>query len=244
MYIKAIKTPRIEFGDSITEILDQYLPSLSNGDIIAITSKILSIIQGRFIDKANISKKVLIKREADMILETQNNPYDLYLTIKNNILIPSAGIDESNANDQYILYPENIQELAASIWHNLKKQHNLTNLGIIITDSHTTIMRRGITGLGLGWCGFEPVYSYRGKPDIYAKPLRVTEVNILDSLATAAVFVMGEGDEQTPLAIIKNAPKISFVNRVPSKDEEDSIRISMDEDLYAPLLQAARWSKK
>lgn len=52
---------------------------------------------------------------------------------------------------------------------------------------------------------------------------------------------MGEGNEQTPLAIIKDAPKISFLNRTPTLEEEQKVVIPMEEDLYAPLLRSTRW---
>lgn len=241
MYVQAIKTHRVEPRESLEKILDQYVLSLDEGDILAITSKILSLCQGRFVPKEKISKYDLIRQEADLMIEGDQNLYDLYLTIKDGILIPSAGIDESNALDMYILYPENTQKTAFSLWNYLRTKHSLQTLGIIITDSHTTPMRRGVTGIGLGWCGFEPLYSYVNKPDIYGKPLSVTQVNILDSLATSAVFVMGEGDEHTPLAIIKHAPKISFTDRPPSPDEEKKVFMSMTEDLYWPFLQGAKW---
>ncbi len=241
MHVEAIKTHKISQNDSLEKILNQYLNNVQNEDIVVITSKIISILQARLVSKGDMNKRLLVHQEADLVLETTNNPYDLYLTIKNNVLIPSAGIDESNVDGYYVLYPENIQETAIWIWNYLKKQHNIQKLGIVITDSHTTIMRRGVTGIALGWCGFEPLYSYINKPDICGNLLRVTQVNILDSLATAAVFVMGEGSEQTPLAIIRNAPKISFLDRHPTTEEEKMIAISMDEDLYAPLLRSATW---
>lgn len=243
MHIKAIKTHRIERHDSLKDILDQYITQISNEDILLITSKILSVMQGRLIPKKAITKYALIAQEADALLEDDQNSYDLYLTIKNGILIPSAGIDESNGEGVYILYPDALQKTAAWMWEYLKEKHQLQKLGIVITDSHTTLMRRGVTGIALGWCGFTPLYSYINKPDLYGNPLRVTQVNILDSLATAAVFVMGEGNEQTPLAMIKEAPKISFVDRMPTAEEEKSIIIPMEEDIYAPLLRRAKWIK-
>ncbi len=241
MLVKGIKTHRIEVNDCLEQILDQYIQELVDEDIIAITSKIISIIQGRLVSKYSICKNLLIKQEADLLLETDRNPYDLYLTVKNGILIPSAGIDESNVHGVYVLYPENIQTTVIWIWEYLKKRHNLKKIGVVITDSHTTIMRRGVTGITLGWCGFIPIYSYIDKPDLYNSPLRVTQVNILDALATSAVFVMGEGNEQTPIAIIKDAPKIYFLDRPPTIEEEKNILIPMDEDLYSPLLRAAKW---
>jgi putative folate metabolism gamma-glutamate ligase len=243
MQIQTIKTHRIEPYESLEKILEQYFLNIAEEDIVIITSKILSVIEGRIVKKDIISKVDLINQEADYVLESNSNPYNIYLTIKNNILIPSAGIDESNVDDVYVLYPKDIQSKAIFIWEYLRKKFSIERLGIVITDSHTTIMRKGVTGIALGWCGFEPLYSYVNKPDIYGRPLRITQINILDSLASSAVFLMGEGDEQTPLAIIKNAPKISFCNIPPSIEEENSIKISIEEDLYAPLLLSAKWVK-
>ena len=244
MHTKAIKTHKVSVRESLEGILDQYLTHLKDGDVVAITSKIVSLCQGRVVEKSSISKHDLIKQEADAILYAEHNPYDLYLTIKDSILIPSAGIDESNANGVYILYPQNVQGVAHTVWQYLRAKFSCANLGVIITDSHTTPMRRGVTGITLGWCGFEPLYSYVNKPDIYGNLMHVTQSNILDALATAAVFVMGEGSEQTPLAIISGAPKISFVARPPSEREEKNVTISMAEDLYAPLLMGAKWVEK
>lgn len=243
MYIKAIKTHIINANDSLEKILDQYIPVLLNEDIVVITSKILSVLQNRLVSKESIEKRTLIRQEADLVLESDYNSHPFYLTIKNGILIPSAGIDESNSNDCYILYPEHIQETAAWIWNTLKQKHHLDKLGIVITDSHTTVMRGGVTGIALGWCGFKPLYSYVNKPDLYGYPLQVTQINILDSLAVSAVLVMGEGNEQTPFAIIQNAPKITFLNRPPTSQEEKEIKIPLEKDLYTPLLQKGKWVK-
>ena len=104
-------------------------------------------------------------------------------------------------------------------------------MGIIITDSTTTPLRLGVTGISIGWCGFEPIYDYVGQKDIFGKILEVSKINLLDSLATTATLVMGEGKEQTPIAIIKNPPnKISFQKRSPTKKEEQEIYINPEND--------------
>ncbi len=116
------------------------------------------------------------------------------------------------------------------------------NVSVVIsTDSKLTPLRWGVTGISLCHSGFRGLNSYIGKPDIYNHPLKVTQINILDSLASAAVFVMGEGAEQTPMAMIKHAPHITFLDRTPSEDEQKSIIIDLEEDLYAPLLKSAQW---
>lgn len=241
MHIEAIYTHRIECGEVLEQVLDCYVSELLREEVVlAITSKIISICQKQVVCKTACSKEELIKREADAIVDVAHS---ICLTIKDNILIPFAGIDESNGNEMYILYPKDVQKTALSIWNYLKTKHCIKHLGILITDSNITPMRLGVTGIALGWCGFEPLYSYIGKPDLYSEPLKVTQVNLLDALATSAVLVMGEGAEQTPMAIISDAPKVHFLTRPPTVEEEKSVKISMKKDLYSPLLMGARWLK-
>ena len=113
----------------------------------------------------------------------------------------------------------------------------------MITDSHTTPTRRGVTGIALGWCGFAPLRSYVDKPDLYGRPLRVAQVNVLDALAVAAVFVMGEGNEQMPMALLKDLPQVTFFTRPPEAAEVAEVRIPLHEDLYGPLLMGVKWVK-
>lgn len=244
MNIIAIKTHRVTTQDSLPALLDRYVTQVNERDVLVVTSKILGIMEGQLISKNDITKQALIEREADAVLAGDEHPYGLTITIKNGMLIPSAGIDESNVDNCYVLYPRDIMATAQFIWKHLRHRNAIHDLGVVITDSHTTIMRRGVTGIAVGWCGFEPLYSYVGKPDIYGRALKVTQLNLLDSLATAAVFVMGEGDEQTPMARILHAPKMVFLDRPPTLQECESIKISLEEDLYGPLMRGATWIKK
>ncbi len=230
----------------MVKIITQYIPEVPDGSIIAITSKILSVCQNRLVRKENIDDKFqLIQEEADLYLEGDySKKYGICLTIKNGILIPTAGIDESNGDGYYILYPINIQEETVALWQALKNHYQCNKLGIIITDSHTTPLRRGVTGIGLGFCGFQALYNYIGKPDIYGNALRVTQLNVLDSLAVAAVLCMGEGSEQTPLAVIAENDKIVFQNNPPMIEELKVLSISIEEDLYAPLLTSVHWKSQ
>jgi dihydrofolate synthase / folylpolyglutamate synthase len=240
--ITGIKTPIVCPGDSIFEILDKYITILDDSSIVAITSKIISICQNRIVPIDKISSKyALVKQEAEAYLAESDACYDAHLTIKQSRIIPSAGIDESNGNGYYVFYPEKIQETTEEIWHYLRKKHQLQNIGVIFTDSHIIPLRRGVTGTSISWCGFEPLYDYVGKKDLFNTTLRMTKINLLDALATAAVLIMGEGTEQTPMAIIKNAPKISFVERIPTTQEKESIIIPLEEDLFAPLLRNVQW---
>ncbi|MGL9732828.1 MAG: putative folate metabolism gamma-glutamate ligase [Wolbachia sp.] len=244
MQVESIYTHRVECGEILEKILDSYVSKFLREEVVlAITSKIISICQKQVVHKTVCSKEELVKREADAIVDVDANLYGIYLTIKDDILIPSAGIDESNGDEMYILYPKNVQKTAISVWNYLRTKFCIKHLGILITDSNIAPMRLGVTGVALGWCGFEPLYSYVGMPDLYIRPLQITQINLLDAIASSAVLVMGEGAEQTPMAVIRDIPKIRFLTRSPTIEEERGVKISMEEDLYSPLLMKARWLK-
>jgi putative folate metabolism gamma-glutamate ligase len=247
MHITPLKSPKVYPNNSMESLLDQTVKDLQERDIIAITSKVISLCEGSIVAKAEVlDKKALIHQEADAYIhdDIMISKYGIYLTLKNGFLIPTAGIDESNSEDSYILYPKDIPASTARIWQYLRHKFNLSNLGVLITDSTTSPLRYGVTGIGIGWCGFEPLYSYIGKPDCFGKPLRMTKINLLDALAASAVYVMGEGNEQTPMAVIRDAPHITFTSSPPDQNMLDSVRIEPENDLYAPLLTAVPWIKK
>ncbi|MEK7129471.1 MAG: coenzyme F420-0:L-glutamate ligase [Patescibacteria group bacterium] len=246
MIVTAYKTDKITTRASLFPILDQYLPKLAGGDIVIITSKIVSICQGRVVARDGTTDKyALIRREADATIEDAKlKRWGVILTIKNNIIIPNAGVDESNGNGSFILWPKDIHATAATVWRYLRKKHNLKHLGVIITDSHTTALRWGTTGMGLAWAGFEALNNYIGHPDIFGRKLRVTKASILDGLSAAAVVTMGEGNEQTPLAVIRDCTFVTFQDRPPTKGEFAALRISLGEDIFSPLLTAVRWKQK
>ncbi|MFZ2025063.1 MAG: coenzyme F420-0:L-glutamate ligase [Microgenomates group bacterium] len=245
MEIQSYKTKQVVKGDQLHEVLDTSLPALNNGDVVVITSKIVSICQGRMQEaKTDVEKFALIRKEAQYIIENDaTRKYHLALTVANNILIPNSGIDESNGNSFYILWPTDPMGVAEEVWKYLKAKHKIETLGVIISDSHTTPLRWGTTGIGIAWCGFEALNNYIGEPDIFGRPLAVTKANVLDGLSAAAVVVMGEGNEQTPLAVIKDAAFVRFQKNPPTKEEKDALPISLDDDIYSPILTPAPWEK-
>lgn len=217
--------------------------------IIVVTSKIVAIGQGRCIkidqslsaEQQRIVKDKLIKQEADFFIDRKYVPNQrVVLTIKNNIVIPTSGIDESNANGYYILWPKKPFLEAKKIHQFIKKEFGLKKVGVIISDSHTLIMRLGIGGFGMAYYGFYPLRDYRGSKDIFGRKLKMTQTNIVDSLADAAVFQMGEGKEQTPIAVVEDVLGIKFgFNSL----KKDPLVIDKNIDIYAPLLKNAKWSK-
>lgn len=244
MKIAPIKTPKITAGaGSLISVLERCLPALKERSILAVTSKIVSICEGSVIRVGTAEKRELIEREADYFIPPEESKYNITLTIKNNLLIPTAGIDESNGKGYYILWPRRPEKTANAIRRHIKKRFNLKEVGVIITDSKTTPLRWGTTGVGIAYSGFMPLKSYIGEPDIFGKRLKVTKASVIDGLAAAAVLVMGEGREQTPLAVIGDVPFVTFQQRNPTQKELRNLKIDISEDLYAPLLLRAPWRK-
>lgn len=242
MKIKPVKTRPIIVGDNFFKILDKEIVSLSDKSVVSVTSKIVSICEKRVVKIGTTDKDLLIKEEADLYLPVKNK-YNFHLSIKNNVIIPSAGIDESNGNGYYILWPKNPQLSANKIRKYLLIKFKLKNLGVIIVDSKTTPLRWGVTGVAVAYSGFNPLNNYIGTKDIFGREFMVEKVNIADALAASSVVVMGEGNEQTPIAIIEDIPFVEFQKRNPSYKELKEWAISLEDDLYGQILTSVKWKK-
>ncbi len=229
---RLVRPPR----DDISDILDS-LPELREKDIVFITSKILGIHQGRCVPCDGVDKTDLIKQEADRYLSyTHRGGFNVNLTVTDNVLIPAAGIDASNAGGYYVMWPKNVDALCADIRKRLCAKHGLRDLGVVSTDSHTTPLRYGVTGISTGLAGVEPLKDLRGRADLFGRPLALTQVDEIDALAAMAVLLMGESDECTPIVILRGWDKIVFNENASMKD----FKIDPEDDLYTPLLSVMR----
>lgn len=247
MIITPIKTRVITPPkDDLLEAIRDVLPSIKERSVVAITSKVVSIWQGRCVSKAVYPKKdELIKKEADKYLPRDFVPNRWVMhTVKDNLFIPSAGIDESNANNFYVLWPEDPKKTAKKLWQWVRKTYKVKNVGIVITDSHTIPLRRGTLGISLAHYGFSPLKDYRGEKDIFGREFVIQVADIADGLAASAVLVIGEGKETTPIAIISDVPFVKFTDKpYVSRKPFSSFEIEEKEDLYYALLSPLPWEK-
>lgn len=244
MQVRAYKTKKVVAGDDLFAMLAASLPEkLPENAVVAVSSKIVAICEGRVADPKKVHRDELAEKEADYYLPRETNPFDVMITVIDSTFLASAGIDESNGNTMLVLLPRNVQKAANDIREFLRSHFHVKNLGVIITDSKLSPLRWGVTGIALSHSGFLAIRSYVGKPDVFGRLLRVETVNDADSLAAAAVNVMGEGDEQTPLALITDIPHVAFVDRNPVGKESLPKMIDMQHEVFTPILTSAPWKK-
>jgi dihydrofolate synthase / folylpolyglutamate synthase len=227
----ALPTRIFHEGEDLIAFLLEALASLERekleGSVLAVTSKILSLAERRILPKGPQSKEAVIRQEADVFLGPMD--HGSFLTIKDGLLMPTAGIDESNSETQsYILFPKNARRSAFQIRAALRTHFRLENFGVLITDSRTSPLRSGVTGVSLAHAGFRGLDNQVGKKDLFGRELKMTKINVADALSAAAVFCMGESDEGCPLALVHGS--LNFPG--PSENESDECKIALEEDLY------------
>lgn len=244
MIVQPYKTHKVVKGDSLFEILDKYLPQLKENTVVAVTSKIVGICEGRLVKIETTEQKFkLAEEEADLYLTPEENQYGIMLTVNNNLMVASAGIDASNSDGYYSLWPKDPQKSVNTIREYLVEKHNRKHIGVILTDSKLSPLRWGVTGNAIAHSGFIALNSYIGKEDLFGRVMQMEQSNVIDSLATASVIVMGEGAEQQPLAVITDVPFVQFQSRNPNQEELDALKISIEDDVYAAMLLKVPWKQ-
>ncbi|MDO8514591.1 MAG: coenzyme F420-0:L-glutamate ligase [bacterium] len=233
MRIKSVRTRIFKEREDLIAFITKHVPKLKDGFVLAVTSKIVALAEGRIaVVKDKKAKERLIRAESEWAVESYPN---WWLTVKDGSFAINAGIDDSNADGKLVLLPKDSFRAAANIREKLRKCYGIKKLGIIITDSRVAPLRRGVFGTAIGYAGFRGLRDYRGTPDIFGRELEVTQVGVADSLAAAAALVMGEGRERQPLAVIEDAP-VEFVSRVNRKE----LAIPFKDDIYRPLFSRKR----
>ena len=227
MIVTGIKTRIFLPSESLFDFITEHVDIIAEGDILVITSKICALSENRVRDI--IQKDKYIRQESKQIIET---PWAT-LTLMNDGWGINAGIDESNANNTLILLPQNPFDTAHKLWKKLRHQFKLKKLGIIITDTRSVPLRKGTMGRAIGYAGVLPFKSYIGKKDLFNRKSRQTQSNIIDALASTAVCIMGEGNEQTPLVRMSDTPA-TYTQRT-LQGEETILTLEPKKDIFASV---------
>ncbi len=196
-----------EFGPD-SDLADELLaaaPWLADDDIVVVTSKVLSKIEGRMVDvpadpeQRDAVRRTLIEAEAVRIVARRGT---LTITANRHGLVQAAaGIDGSNvAADQLALLPENPDASAARLRAELAARGR--RVAVLVTDTMGRAWRAGQTDVAIGAAGIAVRHGYDGSVDAHGNPLRVTDIAVADELAAAADLVKGKLGG-VPVAVIR-----------------------------------------
>jgi len=218
--------PLIQAGDDLAAILLDRLAAadlrLQDGDVLVVTSKIVSKAEGRAMrlhdvvpspqatELATVCQKdprliEVILRESKRVLRTR--PGLIIVEDRRGFVCANAGVDHSNvAGEDWVLcLPEDPDRSALMLRRQLEAVTG-ARIGVIIADSHGRAFRMGTVGVAVGAAGVAGLLDLRGRPDLFGYRLQVTQVGLADEIAAAASLLMGQADEARPAVLVRGVP--------------------------------------
>ncbi|MDW3626473.1 MAG: coenzyme F420-0:L-glutamate ligase, partial [Nitrososphaeraceae archaeon] len=138
------------------------------------------------------------------------------------------GIDQSNVSkskNRVLLLPRDPDKSADTIRKEIFKKTR-KNIAVLITDTFGRPFRMGQTNIAIGIAGINALKNYKGKPDMFGKIMKVTEIAIVDEIAGAAELVMGK-TKGIPIAIVRNvtySKSNSSITKIIRKENKDIFR--------------------
>jgi coenzyme F420-0:L-glutamate ligase / coenzyme F420-1:gamma-L-glutamate ligase len=217
----------IEPGDDLAAAIAA-AASLEDGDVVVVTQKIVSKAEG-MLEKVDpdepLSHKAIVERESVRVLRRRG---DLVISeTKHGFVCANAGVDLSNVERGYAaLLPEDSDRSARRIRDGLRAKAAV-EVGVIVSDTFGRTWRRGLTDVAIGCAGIGAILDLRGSSDTYGREMLVTEVAVVDELASAAELVMGKA-AGVPVAIVRGVPT-EWLRRGAVREE---IVRKPDEDLF------------
>ena len=189
-----------EIVEELIESLEENKISLEDSDVIVITQKIISKVEGRKIDINKEDIEEVIKSESLQIIRKRGET--VIAKTKHGFICANAGIDKSNIEEgSALLLPEDPDKTSRDIRKKIEHKTG-KKISVIICDTFGRAWRKGQTNVAIGSSGIEPLESYIGEKDTFDNELFATEIAIVDELAGAAELVMKKSDN-IPIVVIK-----------------------------------------
>ncbi len=227
--------PEIAEGADLARLISEGAPDLRDGDIVVVTSKIVSKAEGRVIreDRERAidgeAVRVVARRGQTRIVETRHG-----------LVLAAAGVDSSNtAPGTVVLLPEDPDGTARRLRRALGERRGVS-VGVIITDTMGRPWRNGQADAAIGAAGLTPLRDHRGQADTFGNTLEVTLAAVADEIAAASDLVKGK-TTGVPVAIVRGLAEL--VTRSDGPGAAALIRPAA-EDMFrlgaADVLQARR----
>lgn len=198
--------PEFRPGDDLAAALATAVPWLRDGDIVVVTSKVMSKCEGRIVaapsdpDERDALRRTLIDSEAVRVLARKGRT--LITENRNGIVQAAAGVDGSNVGaTELALLPVDPDASAAALRRALRDRLGV-DVAVLVTDTMGRAWRNGQTDAAIGSSGLPVLYGYAGAVDRHGNELVVTEVAVADEIAAAADLVKGKLTA-VPVAVVR-----------------------------------------
>ena len=189
--------PDLRPGDDLVAAVADAAPQLQDGDVLVVTSKVVSKIEGRLItlptadaDVREQARREAVDEESVRVVATRG---DLRIVQnRQGLVLAAAGVDSSNvARNELALLPVDPDASAARLREGLRAKLGV-DVAVIVSDSMGRPWRTGITDAAIGVAGLSAVFDARGQLDAHGNLLEVTQVAVADEIAAAADLVKGK----------------------------------------------------
>ncbi|WP_345963218.1 coenzyme F420-0:L-glutamate ligase [Streptomyces sp. BRB040] len=195
--------PEVRPGDDLAKLIAAAEPALTDGDVLIVTSKIVSKAEGRVVEAAD--REAAIDAQTVRVVARRGT-----LRIVENrlgLVMAAAGVDASNTPaGTVLLLPEDPDASARGIREGLRDTLGV-DVGVIVTDTVGRPWRSGLTDMAIGAAGVRVLDDLRGGTDAYGNPLGATVVATADELAAAGDLVKGKA-AGLPVAVVRGLPQV------------------------------------
>jgi coenzyme F420-0:L-glutamate ligase / coenzyme F420-1:gamma-L-glutamate ligase len=206
-------------GDDLATLVANAAPAdLADGDVLAVTSKVVSKAEGRFVDLADVEpgeRAQRLARENDkdarlvqVILDESRQLLRaergvLICETRHGFVCANAGVDASNVPDegQVVLLPHDPDGSARELRAGIAAVRGVRP-AVLVSDSFGRAWRMGQTDVAIGAAGFAVLDDWRGRPDSGGRELAATLLAVGDAAAAAADLVRAKDGAQ-PVVLVR-----------------------------------------
>ncbi|MDD9382475.1 coenzyme F420-0:L-glutamate ligase [Streptomyces sp. ZAF1911] len=190
--------PEVRPGDDLAALIAAAGPELRDGDVLLVTSKIVSKAEGRIV-RADSREEAI---DAETVRVVARRGTLRIVENRQGLVMAAAGVDASNTEaGTVLLLPEDPDASAAAIRAGLRELLSV-DVGVIVTDTFGRPWRTGLTDVAIGAAGVRVLDDLRGGTDAHGNPLSATVVATADELAAAGDLVKGKA-EGLPVAVVR-----------------------------------------
>jgi len=201
--------PEFRPGDDLSAAIAAGAPWLRDGDVVVLTSKVVSKCEGRLVPAPKDAqardelRRKLVDAEAVRVLARRGRT--LITENRLGLVQAAAGVDGSNvAAAELALLPVDPDASAARLRAELRERLGVT-VAVVITDTMGRAWRNGQTDVAVGSAGLAVLHNYAGAVDAHGNELIVTEIAVADEIAAAADLVKGKLTA-IPVAVVRGLP--------------------------------------